>query len=102
VLRRWVVKHGPEFENSRDVCDIPPDRLRLHLDALELDLERDPLRYSEPFAGDSRRVIETTDYTGDGFVLTAYVVLYENFIAEIKWIEKTSLPDEDLDEELRQ
>jgi hypothetical protein len=94
VLRRWVVKHGPEFERSKSACDIPPDRLRLHLDALELDLERDPLRYSEPFADDSRRVIETTDYAGEGFVLTAYVALYEDFTAEIKWIEKTPLPDE--------
>jgi hypothetical protein len=99
VLRRWVVKHGPEFDGSKHACDVPPDRLKLHLDAFELDLERDPLRYSQPFAGESRRVIETTDYTGDGFVLTAYVVLYQDFTAEIKWIEKTPLPDRELEED---
>ncbi len=98
MLRRWVVTYGPEFDSSKRACDVPPDRLRLHLEAFELDLERDPLRYSEPFAGESRRVIETTDYTGDGFVLTAYVVLYGNFTAEIKWIEKTPLSDEDIEE----
>jgi hypothetical protein len=96
VLRRWVVKYGPEFEDSKHACNIPPERLELHLDAFKL--EREPLRYSKPFADEARRVIETTDFTGDGFVLTAYVVLYENFIAEIKWIEKSPLPDEDQDD----
>jgi hypothetical protein len=98
VLRRWVVKYGPEFEDSKRACGVPADRLKLHLDAFRLDLEREPLRYSQPFADEARRVIETTDYTGDGFVLTAYVVLYDDFTAEIKWIEKTPLPDEDGDE----
>ena len=95
MLRRWVVKHGPEFADSKRACDVLPDRLKLHLDAVELDLERDPLRYSEAFAEDSRRVIETRDDFGEGFILTAYVVLYENFTAELKWIETRPLPEEE-------
>ncbi|HYM54160.1 MAG TPA: hypothetical protein VES97_02275 [Solirubrobacteraceae bacterium] len=89
------MKHGPEFANSKRACDVPPDRLTLHLNAAELNLERDPLRYSEAFADEARRVIETRDEVGKGFIFTAYVVLYEDFTAELKWIETRPLPEEE-------
>lgn len=92
MLRRWVVKHGPEFAESERACDVPADRLKLHLDAIRLNLERDPLSYSEPFGNESRRVIETRDDFADGFVLTAYVVLRKDFTAELMWIETRRSP----------
>jgi hypothetical protein len=97
VLRRWAVQYGPEFAESRAACSVPVERLEGHLKAIRLSLERDPLRYSTPFVNEARRVIETTDYTEPGFVLTAFVVLYDPFIAEVKWIEARPLPEEDLD-----
>ena len=62
-----------------------------------MSLEREPLRFSTAFADEAHRVIQTTDYTEDGFVLTAFVVLYERFVAEIKWIEVHPLPEEEPD-----
>jgi hypothetical protein len=94
VLRRWVVKHGPQFDESKDLCDAAEDRLTLALNAIELNLERDPLYYSETFGDDARRVIETRDYY-EGFILTAYVILYVDFSAEIRWIATRPLPDDD-------
>jgi hypothetical protein len=98
VLRRWVVKRGPQFAESKDACFVSAQRLNLHLEAVELDLERDPLRYSAAFGEDSRRVIQSRDYVDDGFVLTVYAVLYDDFVAEIKWIETHPLPEDHGDE----
>lgn len=93
MLRRWGVKQGEQFEESADKCGLPRERLQLHLEAVTLSLERDALMYSHPFEGESRRVITTTDYMGDGCLLTFYVVLYKDITAQIKWVERTSLPE---------
>lgn len=99
MQRRWTVKEGPEFDASLRACEVPPERLKLHLDAFKLNLEWDPFLYSHPFDGDSRRAMQTNDYVGDGFILTAYVVLYKDFVVEIKWIEASPLPEEELEAE---
>jgi hypothetical protein len=99
MLRRWTVRYGPEFAEAKRACEVAPDRLKLHLDAAELGLERDPFRYSEPFAEDSRRIIETRDEVGDGFIFTAYAVLYDDFTVELKWIETRPLPEQEEEEQ---
>jgi hypothetical protein len=97
MQRRWTIKEGPEFDRSVVECDLPPEILQLHVSAFKRALEWDPFLYSRPFdvKPASRRVMQTNSYVGDGFVLTAYVVLYENFTVEIKWIEASPLPKED-------
>lgn len=96
MLARWTVEDGPELAESLDACNVPEDRLELHLRAFRLRLERNPFIYSEPFAGHSRRVLETIDLTGEGFRLTGYAVLHEGLIARLMWIEAHPLePDED-------
>lgn len=97
MKRRWVVQDGPEFAGSRDVCRgrVTPARLKLHLDAVRLNLERDPFEYSAPFSDEAHRVIETRDYFNDGFVLTAYVRLCQGFVAQIMWIDIRPLSDDE-------
>jgi len=97
MQRRWQIKEGPEFEQSVGECGISPEILAHHLSAFRVSLEWDPFLYSRPFdvKTDSRRVMQTNSYVGEGFVLTAYVVLYENFTVEIKWIEASPLPSDD-------
>lgn len=94
MLARWTVRHGPEFARSKSACRVPPQRLDLSLKAIELSLERDPFLFSQAFADDAHRVIQTKDDFEDGFILTAFVVLYTKRVAEIKWIETHPLPDE--------
>ncbi len=102
MLARWTVRYGPEFEESKRACrgQVSPGRLKLHLAAMELNLERDPLTYTHQFLPENGayRVLETKDYFGDGFILTAYVVLREGLIAEVMWIDMRALPTPD-DEE---
>lgn len=97
MLRRWTVRYGPEFSESRAACGVESYRLDEHLKAIGLSLERDPLRYSTAFVNEARRTIETIDYTDPGFVLTAFIVLYDPFVAEVKWIETRPLPEENPD-----
>lgn len=99
MKRRWVVQYGPEYPESKRACRASPGRLKLHLAAIELNLERDPFGYSEPFEDESHRVIETTDYFNDGFVLTAFVRLCEGFIAQIMWVDMRPLPDDGEEDE---
>ena|SRR2546422_4153965 len=102
MQRRWTVREGPEFTESVEKCDVPRERLELHIAAFKKNLEWDPFLYSTPFIDDAHVAMQTNDYVGDGFVLTAYVVLYKDLTAEIKWIEATPLPgpepDADTDE----
>jgi hypothetical protein len=93
VLARWTVRYGPEFARSKSTCHVSPQRLDLSLKAIELSLERDPFRFSQAFADDAHRVIQTKDDFEDGFILTAFVVLYTKRVAEIKWIETHPLPN---------
>lgn len=101
MKRRWVVQYGPDYAESKRGCRgrASPERLKLHLAAIELNLKRDPFDYSEPFDDESHRIIETTDYFNDGFVLTAFVRLCEGFVAEIMWIDMRPLPDDAQDED---
>lgn len=93
MQRPWTIKEGSEYAQSLSACDdIPHDSLRVHLAALKRDLKWDPFLRSHPFDGDARRVLQTTSYVGEGFVLTAYFVLYKNFTLEIKYIEASPLP----------
>lgn len=91
---RWVVEYGPEFAQSKRACRlrIGEFRLGVRLRAIKLNLERDPFLYSESYADDTQRVIETQDYMDDGFVLTAFVKLCAGFVARIMWIEMRDLP----------
>ncbi len=99
MQKPWKIKEGPEYDRSVSECDVPTERLDLHLSAFRLNLEWDPFLNSHIFEGESRRLLQTNDYVGDGFVLTAYYVLYKDFTVEIKWIEASSLPaDEEIDE----
>lgn len=93
---RWAVEYGPQFAESQKECvrRVGRHRLQLHLDAIELSLERDPVMYSESF-GDSHVVIETEDHFEDGFVVTAYVRLCQRFVVEIMWIAIRSLDEDD-------
>jgi hypothetical protein len=100
VQRQWIVTEGPEFAESLDACGIDRGRLMLHVDAFRKALSWDPFLYSEPFDGDSRVAMQTNDYVGDGFVLTAYVVLYDNFTAEIKWIEAAPAENDEIAAEM--
>ena len=43
-------------------------------------------------------MIETRDDFGDGFVLTAYVVLRKDFTAELMWIETRGSPQGEEDD----
>lgn len=77
-----------------------PRRLRLHLTAIELNLERDPYMYSEAFSDDRHRVLDTRDYFRHdrGRAVSAFVLLHpERLEAEIQWIEVGALPDGDDD-----
>lgn len=96
MQRQWTVKEGPEFAEGLEACGVNPERLALHVDAFKRALSWDPFLYSQPFDGDSRVAMQTNDYVGDGFVLTAYVVLYKDFTAEIKWIEASPAFDEEI------
>jgi hypothetical protein len=100
MQRQWTVTEGQEFAQSVEACEIDQERLALHIDAFKRALSWDPFLYSQPFDGDSRIAMQTNDYVGDGFVLTAYVVLYENFTAEIKWIEASSAPEDEIAAEM--
>ncbi len=94
---RWTVTYGPHFEESRKACKMSLKRLRLHLTALELNLERDPFKYSEPFSDENHRVLDTHDYFQHegGAVLSAFVLLHPGGLeAEIQWIEAGPLPTE--------
>ncbi len=86
MLRRWEVRLGGELAESRTACDAEDERVELALDAFKLGLERDPFRYSDPFATDSRRVMQARDDYA-GVMFTAYAVLYDECVAELKWIE---------------
>ena len=94
MQRRWVVRPGPELEESKASCELPAERLDDHEAAFRLALERDPFRYSEAFGTDSRRVLQTRD-DFHGVMVTAYAVLYEDITAELKWIETHPLSEED-------
>lgn len=98
MQRRWTIKEGPEFDQSVEACGIPPERLQVHIAGFKKNLEWDPFLYSTPFKDDAHVATQTNDYVGDGFVLTAYVVLFKNFTAEIKWIEATPRPEEPADD----
>lgn len=93
MLRRWEVRLGGELEESRAACDAEDERIELALNAFKLGLERDPFRYSEAFADDSRRVMQARDDYA-GVMFTAYALLYNGCVAELKWIEAHPLdPD---------
>jgi hypothetical protein len=73
-----------------------PKRLRLHLTAIELNLERDPFMYSEAFGDEFHRTLDTRDYFRHegGRALSAFVVLYPKLReAQIQWIEVGALPE---------
>jgi hypothetical protein len=95
MLARWTVTYGPEFERSRADCALPPQRLQLHLDNFRIGLERDPLTFAEAYGDASRCLIDAKDYAYRVLV-TAYVVLYDNLIAEVRWVAETPLADDDL------
>ncbi len=97
MQRPWTIKEGPEYAKSVDECGVPDERLQVHLAAIRCGLRWDPWLHSHPFDGDARRVIRTNDYVGEGFTLSAYYVLYNNFTLEIKWIEASPLPDGESD-----
>lgn len=100
MLARWTVTHGPQFADSKRRCRASTARLDLHLAAVKLKLERDPFQFSEAFIDDDHRVVETHDYITDGYAMSAFVVLdLEHLVAEIKWIEISSLPADDDEEE---
>ena len=94
MLARWTVTYGPEFERSRAECNLPVERLQLHLNDFRLSLERDPLTVGEAY-GDSACVLEAKDYAFST-LLTIYVVLYDGLVAEIRWVAESSLSDDDL------
>lgn len=96
MLRRWTVSFGPEFAESKKACRASPGRMKLHLAALELNLERDPFHNSEAYGEPTHRVMETRDHFDDGFVLSAFIVIdVEHFDVEVKWIDMRPLPDDD-------
>jgi hypothetical protein len=78
-------------------------RIKFHLAAIELAIERDPMRYSEPFGDELHRIFESNDFIDDGRTVTAFVVLEpKRFNGEIKWVESRPLSDqgdEDEDED---
>jgi hypothetical protein len=90
MLRRWEVRLGGELAESRAACDVDEERIELALDAFKLGLERDPFRYSEAFADESRRVMQVRDDYA-GVMFTAYVVLYDGCVSELKWIDANPL-----------
>jgi hypothetical protein len=98
VLPQWTVKYGPEFEQSKAACGVSSAYLERHLKAIRLTLERDPVGATTPFLDDAHGVIETADYVGEGFILTAFVVLYKSFVVEIKWVETRPLPEDTSDD----
>jgi hypothetical protein len=76
-----------QFDESAGACGIPPERLKLHLDAMTLSLERDPFLYSAPFDGDSRRVIETTDLHRRWVCAECLCRLYEGgLVVKCDWV----------------
>jgi hypothetical protein len=95
MLARWTVTYGPEFERSKADCALPPGRLQLHLDDFKVGLERDPLTFAEAYGDASRCVIEAKDYAYRVLV-TAFVVLYQGLVAEIRWVAETPLADDDV------
>ncbi len=95
MLARWTVKYGPEFDRSKADCVLPPQRLQLHLDNFKIGLERDPFTIAEAYGSRSRCVIEAKDYAYRVLV-TAYVVLYEGLIAEIRWVAESPLAEDDV------
>lgn len=94
MLPRWRVAYGPEFAQSKKAVDASPTRLKLHLDAIELALERDPFQYSQQYGEEHQRVISTDDFH-DGFILTAFVTVRQTggFVATIEWIVMRPLLD---------
>jgi hypothetical protein len=106
VLARWSVTYGPEFAASKKACRASRGRLKLHLAAIELALERDPFTYSHAYTDEFHRLIQTDDFVdagiefSDGFILTAFIVVDPQRLAcTINWIDMQPIPDEDLDDE---
>jgi len=93
MLARWTVNFGPEFERSKQECELPQDRLQLHIDGFKEALERDPLTFGEAY-GPSGCILEARDYAHRTLV-TAYATLYKGFKAQIRWITESPLSDED-------
>ncbi len=95
MLARWTVNFGPEFERSRDDCELPPDRLQLHIDGFKNGLEREPLTFGEAYPPDGC-IVEARDYA-HAVLITAYVKLFHNqLVAQIRWVAETPLPADDL------
>jgi len=106
VLARWTVTYGPDFAASKKACRASPGRIKLHLAAIELALERDPFRYSHAFSDEQHRMIRTNDFVDagiefrDGFILTAFIVIdATRLTCEIKWIDMQPVPEEDDEDE---
>ena len=75
MQRPWTVRNGRDFAQSRRECLASGDRIDMHLVALRIDLRRDPYAYGEAYDSEAKRVIETKDRFGDGFVLSAIVTV---------------------------
>lgn len=95
MLARWTVIHGPQFAESKKACTMTTKRLNMHVAAIELNLERDPFKYSEPYSDERHRVLDTHDYFTHemGTCVTAFVTIHlERREVEINWIETGALP----------